>query len=157
MVQSDGKIVVAGQMAAHCADFGLVRFLADGSLDATFGSGGIVTTDFGTNSCDYAHGAALQPDGKILVAGHAPGTCTTATICAGTLPCRWHLDTAFGTGGKADHADRERQRPGLGQSVGGAKRRQDRGGRRASAAAILPWCAILPTGRSTAVSAAAAR
>jgi uncharacterized delta-60 repeat protein len=102
MVQSDGKILVGGEASAHCADFGLVRFLADGSLDGTFGSGGIVTTDFGTNSCDYPQGAALQPDGKILVAGYAPGINGTngndfalvRYLVNGTL------DTAFGNGAK---------------------------------------------------------
>src|SRR5438128_8603371 len=41
---------------------------AAGNLDPTFGTGGKVTTDF-SNSYDVAYGAAIQTDGKIVVAG----------------------------------------------------------------------------------------
>src|SRR6516225_3325658 len=41
---------------------------ADGALDPTFGQQGRLKTDF-HRSNDLAHGIALQPDGKILVAG----------------------------------------------------------------------------------------
>ncbi len=44
---------------------------ADGSLDPTFGTGGKVTTDFGSNLDDYGSDVALQPDGKIIVAGQS--------------------------------------------------------------------------------------
>ncbi|MCX6928093.1 MAG: choice-of-anchor D domain-containing protein [Verrucomicrobia bacterium] len=119
MLQSDGKILVGGEASAHCADFGMVRFLADGSLDGTFGSGGLVTTDIGTNSCDYPQGAALQPDGKILVAGYAPGLNGTngndfalvRYLVNGTL------DTAFGNGGKVTTAIASGSGGDLGRSV----------------------------------------
>src|SRR5262249_18169598 len=41
---------------------------ADGALDPTFGNQGRVKTDF-QRSNDLAYGMALQPDGKIVVAG----------------------------------------------------------------------------------------
>src|SRR3954454_2550289 len=41
---------------------------AAGALDATFGTGGLVITDF-TNSTERANAMALQPDGKIVVVG----------------------------------------------------------------------------------------
>jgi hypothetical protein len=41
---------------------------ADGGLDPTFGTGGQVITDF-NRSNDLAYGMALQPDGKVVVAG----------------------------------------------------------------------------------------
>ena len=63
-IQSDGKIVVAGQTGT---DFALVRYNTDGSLDTTFGSNGWTTTDFGGTDCAY--GVAMQSDGKIVVAG----------------------------------------------------------------------------------------
>src|SRR5687768_14331276 len=46
-VQSDGKIVVGGQARGSTTlnDFAVVRYLADGSLDTSFGTGGIVKTD----------------------------------------------------------------------------------------------------------------
>lgn len=46
------------------------RINTAGQLDPNFGSGGIVTTDFGTNS-DGGRGVAVQSDGKIVVAGYA--------------------------------------------------------------------------------------
>lgn len=48
-VQTDGKIVLAGYFISQPGnvDFALVRYNANGTLDASFGSGGIVVTAFG--------------------------------------------------------------------------------------------------------------
>jgi uncharacterized delta-60 repeat protein len=70
LVQPDGKILVAGgafPLFTSLGNFELVRYNPDGSLDAGFGSGGIVTTLFPHGS--YAFALALQPDGKIVAAG----------------------------------------------------------------------------------------
>ncbi|HEV8230928.1 MAG TPA: delta-60 repeat domain-containing protein [Thermoanaerobaculia bacterium] len=71
-VQSDGKIVAAGFAANpdFTLDFALVRYLPDGTEDSLFGMLGRVTTDFSERT-DVAAGIALQPDGKIVVAGSA--------------------------------------------------------------------------------------
>lgn len=69
--QPDGKIVVAGY--AHNGqddDWAVARYNPDGSLDTGFGVGGIVTTTFGDYD-EWAYGVAIQPDGKIVVAGTA--------------------------------------------------------------------------------------
>ncbi len=66
-IQNDGKIVAAGYATAAGFDFigfALARYNPDGSLDASFGSGGRVTTDFGT-----AADVAIQEDGRIVAAG----------------------------------------------------------------------------------------
>src|SRR5438046_618184 len=79
-LQPDGRIVVAGSSGF---DFALARYNPDGSLDSSFGVGGKVTTDFsGTGRFEEeAHAVALQPDGKIVVAGTAdevgPGDSTS--------------------------------------------------------------------------------
>ncbi len=73
----DQKILVAGSgLVDGDWDFTLVRYCADGSLDdgvncggSGFGTGGRVITDFGGDFHDSAMDAALQPDGKIVVAG----------------------------------------------------------------------------------------
>ncbi|ABL66310.1 FG-GAP-like repeat-containing protein [Chlorobium phaeobacteroides] len=65
IVQSDGKILVAG---SSNGDFAIVRYNADGSLDADFGSGGKLTTDF-SGGYDDGRSVTLQSDGKILLAG----------------------------------------------------------------------------------------
>ena len=46
------------------------RLLSAGALDPTFGAGGKQTVDFGSNFSEAATAAAVQPDGKILVAGY---------------------------------------------------------------------------------------
>jgi uncharacterized delta-60 repeat protein len=65
VIQPDGKIVVAGGCAG---DFALARYNPDGSLDASFGNGGRVITDF-VGGADRAQAVALQADGKIVAAG----------------------------------------------------------------------------------------
>jgi uncharacterized delta-60 repeat protein len=68
VLQPDGRIVVAGSAGGSKADFAVLRYNADGSLDATFGQGGKVTTPVGS-SYDFGYDVALQADGKIVVAG----------------------------------------------------------------------------------------
>ncbi len=71
LVQPDGKIVVAGgafPLFTFLGDIELVRYNTNGSLDAGFGNGGIVTTDFDGHG-SYAFSVALQPDGKLVAAG----------------------------------------------------------------------------------------
>ena len=70
-IQSDGKIVAAGYIwNGSNYDFALARYNTDGSLDASFGSGGKVTTAFG-GATDQAYAIAIQSDGKVLVVGSA--------------------------------------------------------------------------------------
>jgi uncharacterized delta-60 repeat protein len=70
-LQPDGKIIVAGSTCGtDSTDFGLARYNSDGSPDTTFDQDGIVTTDFG-NSYDSGEAVAVQPDGRIVLAGHS--------------------------------------------------------------------------------------
>ncbi|MCP4335916.1 MAG: hypothetical protein GY785_24995, partial [Gammaproteobacteria bacterium] len=70
-VQSDGKILVAGQSwNGTDTDFALTRYNADGSLDTTFDTDGILTTDFGSGT-DVGYSVTTQNDGKILVTGYS--------------------------------------------------------------------------------------
>jgi uncharacterized delta-60 repeat protein len=91
-VQSDSKIVVGGT-ADVVGDFALSRYNNDGSLDATFGTGGKVTTDFGLGS-SAGFGLAIQPDGKIVMVGNANQDFGVARYNG-----NGSLDTTFGTGG----------------------------------------------------------
>src|SRR5262249_30944140 len=82
-LQADQKIVVAGltEDLANCAvSFGLARYNSNGSVDVTFGTGGYVTTSFGTVD-DEAFAVAIQADQKIVAAGYAT-TDTGAPIFA---------------------------------------------------------------------------
>jgi uncharacterized delta-60 repeat protein len=70
-IQNDGKIIVAGSSFNGVDDdFALMRYTTDGNVDTAFGSGGGVITDFGA-SPDYGYAAAVQTDGKIVVAGYS--------------------------------------------------------------------------------------
>lgn len=109
VVQSDGKIVVAGKAANPKNGYdslAVLRYNADGTLDNTFGSGGIVLTTLTKlqYSAAYSTGVALQSDGKIVVAGYQ---LLSATPVGTTYDREWvlarynangTLDTTFGGG-----------------------------------------------------------
>lgn len=100
VLQTDGKIVVGGMTTSAVSgkDFACVRYNIDGSLDTTFGTGGIVTTDIQTGSDDVAYSIAIQADGKILLAGYTDsGTNKDAAILR--LNIDGTVDTTFGTAG----------------------------------------------------------
>lgn len=66
-IQSDGKIVVAGTAEGPGGhDFAVARFNVNGSLDGTFGGG---TQRVTLNGIQICYGLAIQPDGKIILAG----------------------------------------------------------------------------------------
>lgn len=98
-IQPDGKILVAGgaSLVATSADFALVRYNANGSLDTTFGSGGIVTTDF-NGGLDAVSSIVLQTDGRIVVAGLA--TAGDPHMALARYNTNGTLDPSFGTAGK---------------------------------------------------------
>jgi uncharacterized delta-60 repeat protein len=96
-VQADGKIVVAGAVSDVAGDFALVRYDAGGSLDSSFGSGGIVRTDF-SGRADLALALAIQSDGKIVAAGFA--VTSTSDFALARYNSDGSLDSSFGSGGK---------------------------------------------------------
>jgi uncharacterized delta-60 repeat protein len=97
-IQSDGKILQAG--ATHNGtnwDWAIVRFEADGDLDTTFGTGGIVTTDLrGYN--DWGSSIALQSDGKIVF-GSKSSNGTDNDFAVVRYNTDGSIDTTFGTNG----------------------------------------------------------
>ncbi|MBF8255996.1 MAG: putative delta-60 repeat protein [Anaerolineales bacterium] len=100
-IQSDGKIVAAGDtFNVADYDFMLIRYNADGSLDAAFGTGGIVTTATGTGTNDSALSVAIQADGKIVAAGRS-GSLDDHDFALVRYNTDGSLDATFGTGGKA--------------------------------------------------------
>jgi uncharacterized delta-60 repeat protein len=97
-LQSDGKIVVAGStIINNSPDFALARYNSNGTLDATFGSGGKVTTRWGGPA--QVFGVATQSDGKIIATGfaHLSEGWSFALV---RYNSNGTLDTTFGTGGK---------------------------------------------------------
>lgn len=65
-LDSSGRIIVSGRSEA---DFGLVRYLPDGSLDTSFGGDGIVTTEIVPGGFAEARALAIDGQGRILAAG----------------------------------------------------------------------------------------
>ena len=102
-IQSDGKIVVAGIADNGTSfDFALVRYNSNGSLDNTFGTNGIVTTAIGSGT-DWGHSAAIQSDGKIVVAGISNNGVNNDFAIV-RYNSNGSLDNTFGTGGKVTTA-----------------------------------------------------
>jgi uncharacterized delta-60 repeat protein len=75
VIQPDGKIVVAGTATRSGTgdDIAVVRYNPDGTLDSTFGSGGVVFTSSSGTGADAGNAVTLQSDGKIVVAGGGGG------------------------------------------------------------------------------------
>jgi uncharacterized delta-60 repeat protein len=100
VVEADGKLVAAGAAFSGTSDdFALVRYSGDGSLDAGFGTGGKVMTDFTNGSSDQADALAQQADGKLVAAGSSFTPSGNDFAVARYLP-DGTLDRSFGTGGK---------------------------------------------------------
>jgi uncharacterized delta-60 repeat protein len=69
-IQPDGKILVGGLSSDSSSTvFGLGRLNTNGSLDSSFGSGGVLTTRF--EGSDQISSIMIQTDGKILAVGQA--------------------------------------------------------------------------------------
>ena len=107
-VQADGKIVVGGltNTAAGLTQFGLVRYNTNGTLDtigdgdgAEFGTAGFVRTNVlglagsGTDT-DAIESIIVQPDGKIIVAGHTDSA-TGSDAAVARYNVNGSLDTTF--------------------------------------------------------------
>jgi uncharacterized delta-60 repeat protein len=105
VIQSDGKILAAGTSKQNNpadgnypqGEFALARYNSNGSLDTSFGSGGTVLTNFGSSQTAL-NAVALQPDGKIVVAGSVSvsnvGVGYTFTVAR--YNSNGTLDTSFG-------------------------------------------------------------
>lgn len=105
----DGKILLAGSSGLSdygpptAAWFTLVRCLPDGRPDPTFGDNGRARTATGLSGNNYATGAAVQPDGKILITGNIADPYFNDPVDIAVLRYTpdGALDTAFGIGGIA--------------------------------------------------------
>lgn len=99
-IQKDGKIVLAGKVAASGqTNFALIRLNTSGSLDNTFSTDGLVTTSIAIN--DEAYSIALGSNGTIIAAGvttGAPGPNRTITLARYTKI--GDLDLSFDADGK---------------------------------------------------------
>jgi len=95
-LQSDGKIVVAGQLTV---DIAMARFNVNGNLDMSFGANGKVVTRIGTNS-SAGSSVAIQSDGKILIGGRTLMGTGIFAAAAIRYTSDGSIDLSFGTNGQ---------------------------------------------------------
>lgn len=98
-IQVDNKIVIAGKAyEGFDTDFALLRFNADGTLDNTFGTGGIVQTSFGTGEEESFTGLSMEWDGGIVATGYKGNGSDRETVIMRFLS-NGSFDPTFGAGG----------------------------------------------------------
>ena len=112
-VQPDGKIVVAGGSSPGDHGLLLARYLPDGLPDPSFGDGGYVETQVGVWA--FAESIALQPDGKIVVAGgsYQGDDNVLEEFTLARYNPNGSLDTSFGTDGITNTVIPEQPEPTL--------------------------------------------
>ncbi|MFE2560735.1 calcium-binding protein [Streptomyces sp. NPDC059352] len=116
---ADGKIVVAGttevvaEEGGGCCFFSVARYLPNGTLDASFGEGGLVRIEEFGASADGAD-VAVQSDGRIIAAGKGGG----GGFALVRLDTDGNLDTSLG----GDGAVVAGFTPGSPQDAGGIAR-----------------------------------
>jgi uncharacterized delta-60 repeat protein len=100
-LQANGKIVASGfscdNLAFENCDFAVVRLNANGALDTTFSGDGRQTINFGEN--DFSDSIAVQPNGRILLAG-SKNSATSGSCALARLNPNGSLDTSFSGDGK---------------------------------------------------------
>ena len=92
VLDSSGRMIVAGSTSTPIGDSELViaRYHSDGSLDASFGTGGIIKSNAGS-----PHAVTLDAAGRIVVAGQLDGPSGTDVMVARFL-ATGSPDTSFG-------------------------------------------------------------
>jgi uncharacterized delta-60 repeat protein len=102
-VQADGKVLIAGSAATNQGTrFAVVRHLRDGGLDPSFGHGGKVVLPVGTRN-DAVRALAVQPDGRILLAGGSDQGSRGVDFAVMRLLPDGQPDPGFGNGGSFVH------------------------------------------------------
>ena len=99
-LQANGKILVAGySFNGSSKDLAIVRYNTDGSLDSSFDYDGKVTTSFSAFD-EIGNSIAVQPDGKIIVAGNAEFNTSYPKIALARYNSDGSLDSSFDNDGK---------------------------------------------------------
>ncbi len=98
----DGKIYATGRNNKYNNDFVAVRLSSNGTIDSTFGTNGVVKTDFGNTPYrdELSTGVVALPDTSFILAGYTAQNSTPATFALAKYKVNGSLDSTFGTGGK---------------------------------------------------------
>jgi len=97
---TDGKLLFAGTHSRGMggSDFAVLRVNSDGSADQAFGTLGIVIIELSNDA--NATKVAVQPDGKILIAGSARTGSADQDFALARLNADGTLDSTFGKQGR---------------------------------------------------------
>ena len=100
IIQSDGKIVVAGNGGnGSDQDFLVARYTANGALDTSFNTNGWTLTAVGSSVSDAAYGVAVDANGNIVLAGET-GSTGSLDVAVVRYTSAGALDTTFDSDGK---------------------------------------------------------
>lgn len=97
-IDGSGRLVVAG-FGMTTQNLGAARFLGNGTLDGSFGTGGVVTTTINSSTFDAA--VTIDGDGRILLAGSENGRRVTGAFVVLRLTPFGLFDPTFGVNGNA--------------------------------------------------------
>jgi uncharacterized delta-60 repeat protein len=95
VILQDGKLLVTANKSINGGtptDLFIYRYTANGTLDATFGTNGVITTPLGSGTLEQR--IVLQPDGKFVVASQ-----TYNEVAVVRYNPNGTLDATFGTSG----------------------------------------------------------
>ena len=100
-IQSDGKILIAGQFQAPNGGIqpSVARLTSSGTLDNSFGQQGVATVSLGHGGNELFTGVVVQADGKIVVAVSSGGADDAPVLELARFESNGALDTSFGTAG----------------------------------------------------------
>lgn len=97
-VQADGKIVLAGTSGTPAlTQTALVRYTADGKVDTSFGTDGLVLNTKAVSASSY--GLAIQSDGKLVTGGWTANSGSSTDFLVSRFSAAGKLDESFGVGG----------------------------------------------------------
>jgi uncharacterized delta-60 repeat protein len=107
VLQTNGELLVAGRTGQYPNfNFALARYHTNGSFDQSFGSAGRVMTSF-SNISSQSYTAAIQPDGKVVIAGYVITTTANVDFAVARYlanSARAHPPADFDGDGKTDFA-----------------------------------------------------
>ena len=100
-LQTDGKTLLAGNEAGLPASIAAVRLNANGTLDSTFGTGGVqILSKTATFAIFAVTAVGLQPDGRIVIVGGPDDTGGPDGFDVIRLNPSGSLDTSFNQTGE---------------------------------------------------------
>jgi uncharacterized delta-60 repeat protein len=100
-VQADDKLLVAGELRSSTglsrSDAFITRFYSSGLIDSSFGENGSIRLWIG--NFNAARAIAVQPDGKIVIAGYSPWYGGWDEFLVARYLANGAPDNSFGEGG----------------------------------------------------------